>query len=77
MEDLFKPFVQADTSATRKVWGTGLGLTITRQFCRMMGGDVVVESSLGTGSTFTLRLPAEVQEQAAIEVKDNIAPTGD
>jgi CheY-like chemotaxis protein len=61
VEKLFHPFTQADPSTTRQYGGTGLGLTITRRFCQMMGGDVTVESQQGTGSTFTIHLPAEVK----------------
>ena len=61
IERLFKPFTQADASTTRQYGGTGLGLTITRRFCQMMGGDVTVESQPGTGSTFTIHVPAEVK----------------
>jgi signal transduction histidine kinase len=57
---LFAPFTQADASTTRRYGGTGLGLAITRRFCRMMGGDVEVESSPGLGACFTARIPAEV-----------------
>jgi CheY-like chemotaxis protein len=64
IERLFQPFTQADASTTRQFGGTGLGLTITRRFCQMMGGDVTVESQPGTGSTFTLHLPAEVRPPA-------------
>ncbi len=59
---LFQPFTQADTSTTRRYGGTGLGLVITQRFCRMMGGDVTVESIPGQGSTFDLTLPSQVSE---------------
>jgi CheY-like chemotaxis protein len=60
LDKLFEPFSQADASAARKFGGTGLGLAITRRFCRLLGGDVTVESELGRESTFTIRLPAEI-----------------
>jgi hypothetical protein len=54
---LFQPFQQADSSIARRFGGTGLGLVITRQLCRLMGGDVVVDSTPGQGTRFTVTLP--------------------
>jgi adenylate cyclase len=50
IERLFQPFAQADASTMRKYGGTGLGLTINKRFCQMMGGDISVESVPGAGS---------------------------
>jgi CheY-like chemotaxis protein/two-component sensor histidine kinase len=58
---LFQEFSQASSRTASKYGGTGLGLAISRHFCRMMGGDITVESDPGKGSTFTIRLPRVVQ----------------
>jgi signal transduction histidine kinase len=57
---LFRPFVQADMSIARRYGGTGLGLALVWRFCRLMGGDVRVESQLGEGARFIVRIPVEV-----------------
>jgi len=59
---VFEAFSQADASTARDFGGTGLGLTITKTFCRMMGGDVTLTSEPGKGTTFIIRLPTEVRE---------------
>lgn len=60
LETLFEAFAQADMSHTRQYGGSGLGLTISQHFCQLMGGYMEVVSELGSGSTFTVWLPAEV-----------------
>ncbi len=62
LERIFRPYEQV--SGTARGRGTGLGLPLSRQLARLMGGEVLVESELGTGSTFTLRLPARKPEIA-------------
>ena len=59
---VFLEFAQADDTSTRKYDGTGLGLTISQRFCLMMGGDITIDSELGKGSVFTMRLPAVIAE---------------
>ena len=54
---LFEAFSQAEASNRSKYGGTGLGLAISRHFCRLMGGDLTVESVYGEGATFTVRVP--------------------
>jgi PAS domain S-box-containing protein len=61
LERLFQPFEQGDSQISGKYGGTGLGLALTQRFCRMMGGNVTVESESGKGSTFVISLPRVVQ----------------
>lgn len=61
---LFQEFMQADPSTTRKYGGTGLGLSLSRRFCQLMGGDITVASETGIGSTFVVRLPMQVASLA-------------
>jgi PAS domain S-box-containing protein len=65
-EQLFSPFMQADTSITRRFGGSGLGLAICRRLVELMGGRIGVDSELGRGSTFWIELPMEpVDEETA------------
>lgn len=64
LETLFTPFIQADSSTTRKFGGSGLGLTISKQLCKLMSGDIIATSELGKSTTFiatVLAKPAEKQ----------------
>jgi len=64
MGRLFQAFTQADASTTRNYGGTGLGLTISKHFATMLGGDITVTSKTGEGSTFTITLPEGAKSAA-------------
>ncbi len=76
-ESLFEPFVQADASTARKYGGTGLGLAISRQMCRLLAGDLTVESVTGKGSIFHAWIPIALQKQDVPTRSDSVILTPD
>jgi len=63
LEHVFEAFTQADNSTSRRYGGTGLGLTISREFCAMLGGNISVQSNPGEGSVFTVKLPVDTPDK--------------
>ncbi len=66
LERIFDPFAQVEQSRSQRADGTGLGLSVTRQLARLLGGEVSVESEPGTGSTFTVRLSPQAHVDSPI-----------
>jgi signal transduction histidine kinase len=64
MSRLFESFYQADSSISRRYGGTGLGLSLSKQFCEMLGGRLTVHSVINQGTTFTMKVPARSKETA-------------
>jgi len=67
LDRVFELFDQVDSAGGRRFGGSGLGLAISRKFCRLMGGDISVESVPGQGSVFTMTVPARPPASAASE----------
>ena len=68
--DLFKPFMTGDTSFSRRHGGLGMGLAVSQSLARLMGGEIICESRIGEGSTFSLTVPLAMPESKAASVQD-------
>jgi signal transduction histidine kinase/CheY-like chemotaxis protein len=73
-QSIFDKFTQADGSITRKYGGTGLGLAITKRLTELQDGRVTVQSTVGSGSTFTITLPYEIVQEAAAREAAPVSP---
>jgi osomolarity two-component system sensor histidine kinase SLN1 len=72
-QEIFKPFVQGDLALSRKHGGTGLGLAICSQLAEMMGGSIVVKSTVDIGSTFTLSIPLRYTKESVPSISGSLA----
>ncbi len=78
LSTLFENFSQANAAVNAKFGGTGLGLSLSRNLCRLMGGDITASSVLGKGSKFTIHLPVNVVvEQANVQEEQQVAEAVD
>ncbi|MBT3532725.1 MAG: transporter substrate-binding domain-containing protein [Rhodospirillaceae bacterium] len=72
-EQLFAPYVQANIDVARKYGGTGLGLSISRRLAELMGGEISLQSTVGEGSAFTIKVPFDIAEEAPREAEKQVA----
>lgn len=71
--ELFQPFYQIEVSQANRAEGTGLGLSLSKKFAQLLGGDITVETELGRGSRFTLAIPCALPEASLRGVREEAA----